>query len=89
MEMVEENANKVMLALLGTEMRPYTGEEMLMQLEISPQELNRAVELLRDQEMLEIPDGTPREPYSFGTIRITETGKKTFLELKSETSCKM
>ncbi len=87
METLEENANKVMLALLGTEMRPYSGEELTMQLEMSPQELNRAVELLCDQEMLAILEETPRDPYSFGAVKITEKGKKTFLELKSETSC--
>lgn len=76
-----------MLALLGTEMRPYSGEELTMELEMSPQELNSAVDLLHGQEMLAIADETPRDPYAFGTVLITEKGKKTFLALKSETSC--
>jgi hypothetical protein len=89
MERLEENANKVMLALLGTEMRPYSGEEMTMQLEMSPQELNDTVELLRGQGMLAIVDTMPRDPYGFGTVHVTEKGKKTFFKLKSESSCRI
>ena len=89
MEKLEENANKVMLALLGTEMRPYSGEELTMQIDLSPQELNHAVGLLGEQGMLAITDAMPREPYSFGTVEVTDKGKKTFLELKSETGCRM
>jgi len=78
-----------MLALLGTEMRPYSGEELTMELEMSPQELNSAVDLLRDQAMLTLADEAPREPYAFGTVLITEKGRKTFLTLKSDTSCQV
>lgn len=87
MEKLIENANKVMLALLGTEMRPYSGEEMTMELEMSPQDVNDAVELLRTRGMVAIAETAPRYPYAFGTVMVTEKGQKTFLERKRESSC--
>jgi hypothetical protein len=89
MEILEENANKVMIALLGTEMRPYSGEELSMETGMPPQELNRTVELLQGQAMLSVVDASPRDPYSFGTVRVTAHGQKVFRDLKRETTCRV
>jgi hypothetical protein len=87
MEMLEENATKVMIALLGTEVRAYSGQELNMETGLTPDKLNAAVDLLHGREMISVVNASPRTPYSFGTVQVTEHGQKIFRDLKSEAPC--
>jgi hypothetical protein len=87
MEILEENATKVMIALLGTEVRAYSGEELTMETGLTPETVNAAVDLLHGREMISVVDASSRTPYSFGTVRVTEHGQKIFRDLKIEVPC--
>jgi hypothetical protein len=87
MQRMNENIDKVLYFLLGTEIRPHDGAEISRATDLSPAEINDVVELLIAKEMLaaEAPGG--RDPYRFGSVRITQKAITLFQESRRSSGC--
>lgn len=78
MKKPEKNAEKVLYALVGSEMRQYTGKDLEGMTALSPQEINMAVRELDEMGAVEVHLRTPQEPYLFTTITLTAKGRAIF-----------
>ena len=71
MEKKEENINKVLYFLLGTEIRPHEGEEISLATGLNPEEVNGVIEYLGGRGLVADETGTSVDPYRFGAVRVT------------------
>jgi hypothetical protein len=87
MQKMNENIDKVLYFILGTEIRPHEGAEISRATDLSPAEINDVVELLIAKEMLveEAPGDT--DPYRFGSVRITQKAIALFQQSRRSTGC--
>jgi hypothetical protein len=87
MEKREENVNKIVYFLLGTEMRAHDGAEIALATDLSADEINDVVNTLTARGLLadEGPDAVA--PYRFGAVRITPKAIALFQQSRQTTGC--
>ncbi|PIQ48052.1 MAG: hypothetical protein COW03_11650 [Cytophagales bacterium CG12_big_fil_rev_8_21_14_0_65_40_12] len=86
---IEENATNLLIALYNKEneagRRAYEGHEVSSLIELTPDDINDAVEFLADRDLIERLNWMGTHPYMFGQIELNAKGRHIYQELlKSE-----
>ncbi|QSZ67673.1 hypothetical protein RJ40_09220 [Methanofollis aquaemaris] len=73
-----KNAEKMLYALVGSEMRQYTGRDLERMTGLQSHEINLAVGELEEMGAVEAHHRTSGETYLFTTISLTAKGRAIF-----------
>ena len=82
MNPIEENAAKILMALVEKGIEEAEGEQIKQIVGLNPEEINDAVAYLKDLGAIEVHDWLGTAPYKFGSATVTPRGKYLYYEMK-------
>lgn len=85
MNLVEENAVKILTTLIEKNVKQAQGKQIEQIIGLSPEDINDAVDYLVVLGSVEVIRGLGTEPYTFGAIMVNSRGKFLYHEMKKRT----
>lgn len=85
MNLVEENAVKILTTLIEKNVKQAQGKQIEQIIGLSPEDINAAVDYLVVLGSVEVIRGLGTEPYTFGAIMVNSRGKFLYHEMKKRT----
>lgn len=85
MNLVEENAVKILTTLIEKNVKQAQGKQIEQIIGLSPEDINDAVDYLVDLGSVEVIRGLGTVPYTFGAIMVNSRGKFLYHEMKKRT----
>lgn len=85
MNLVEENAVKILTTLIEKNVKQAQGKQIEQIIGVSPEDINAAVDYLVVLGSVEVIRGLGTEPYTFGAIMVNSRGKFLYHEMKKRT----
>ena len=84
---IEDNANKILIALFENnpdEKLQFNGNDISEYTNLTPQEINNAIDYLDERELLERLNYLGTSPYNFGHVCLNSSGKYIYHELMAD-----
>jgi len=86
MNPIEENAAKILMALVEKGIEEAEGEQIKQIVGLNPEEINDAVAYLKDLGAIEVYNWLGTAPYKFGSVTVNPRGKYLYQEMKKKIS---
>lgn len=86
MNPIEENATKILMALVEKGIEEAEGEQIKQIVGLNPEDINDAVAYLEDLGALDVLKWFGTAPYKFGVVMVNSRGKYLYYEMKKKIS---